>query len=166
MAYKDKSELARLFSPPDFRQDLDRHFQGNFSLHFHFAPPLLARRDPATGRPRKITLGPRTATLLRWLAKGKVLRDTPLDVFGYTEERRMERRLWRDYLALLKHLAQHLDAGQYPAALELADLPQQLRGFGPVKMAAAVHYRQRFAELSAQLTQSVAPANNLTAQRL
>lgn len=166
MAYKDEYEVARLFSHPDFRQDLERQFQGDFSLRFHFAPPLLARRDPATGRPRKITLGPRTATLLRWLAKGKVLRDTPLDVFGYTEERRMERRLWRDYLALLKHLAQHLDAGQYPAALELADLPQQLRGFGPVKMAAAVHYRQRFAELSAQLTQSVAPANNLTAQRL
>src|SRR5690606_22421538 len=107
MAYKDEYEVARLFSHPDFRQDLERQFQGDFSLRLHFAPPLLARRDPATGRPRKITPGPRTASVLRWLAKGKVLRDTPLDVFGYTEERRMERRLWRDYLALLKHLAQH-----------------------------------------------------------
>lgn len=71
MAYKDEYEVARLFSAPAFRQDLEQQFEGDFSLRFHFAPPLLARRDPSTGRPRKITLGPRTATLLRWMAKEK-----------------------------------------------------------------------------------------------
>ncbi|MCH4224588.1 MAG: pyruvate ferredoxin oxidoreductase, partial [Alcaligenes faecalis] len=151
MAYKDEYEVARLFSSPAFRQDLEQQFEGDFSLRFHFAPPLLARRDPATGRPRKITLGPRTATLLRWMAKGKGLRNTPLDPFGYTHERRMERRFWREYQSLLNSLSKNLDQTNYATALELAELPQQLRGFGPVKMESAKQYEAQFAELTQQL---------------
>jgi indolepyruvate ferredoxin oxidoreductase len=151
MAYKDEYEVARLFSSPAFRQDLEQQFEGDFSLRFHFAPPLLARRDPTTGRPRKITLGPRTATLLRWMAKGKGLRNTVLDPFGYTHERRMERRFWREYQNLLNNLSKNLDQANYATALELAELPQQLRGFGPVKMESAKKYEARFAELSQQL---------------
>lgn len=151
MAYKDEYEVARLFSSPAFRQDLEQQFEGDFSLRFHFAPPLLARRDPFTGRPRKITLGPRTATLLRWMAKGKGLRNTVLDPFGYTHERRMERRFWREYQSLLNSLSKNLNQANYATALELAELPQQLRGFGPVKMESAKKYEARFAELSQQL---------------
>ncbi|MEB2399467.1 MAG: indolepyruvate ferredoxin oxidoreductase family protein [Alcaligenaceae bacterium] len=160
MAYKDEYEVARLFSNGDFRRELREKFEGDFSLRFHLAPPLLARRDPRTGIPRKMTFGPGTERLFRLLAHGKVLRGTWLDPFSYTAERKMERRLVREYQAALRTMTDRLDEQNFQLALELADLPQKVRGFGHVKQANVEIYQQRLAQLLAALDGAVMKTHN------
>ena len=92
MAYKDEYEVARLYTESGFFERIGREFEGDYKLHFHLAPPLLAKRD-AKGHLLKKSYGPWVATAFRWLAKGKRLRGSPFDIFGYTEERRTERAL-------------------------------------------------------------------------
>lgn len=147
MAYKDEYEVARLFSDPAFRASLESQFEGDIRLSFHLAPPLLARRDPQTGIPRKVEFGPWMETVFRVMAHGKHLRGTWLDAFSYTRERRMERRLIRDYTRALNIVATHLNEQSYPVALELAGLPDKIRGFGHVKERAVHVFDQRLAEL-------------------
>lgn len=134
MTYKDEYEVARLFSNGDFRRQLADEFEGEYSLQFHLAPPLLARRDPRTGIPRKVTFGPWLEKSFAALAHGKHLRGSWLDVFGYTHERRTERRLVRDYSEALLTMSEQLSAHNFGAALELAELPMQIRGFGHIKL--------------------------------
>ncbi len=161
MAYKDEYEVARLFTNGDFRQELREKFEGNFTLRFHLAPPLLARRDPLTGVPRKITLGPGTEKIFRLLARCKAVRGSWLDVFSYTAERRMERRLIRDYRQAVLGMLGHLNPGNFPIALELAELPQMVRGFGHIKAANAASYQQKLEALQARMTGPVMNANNI-----
>ena len=97
------------------------------------SPPLLARRDPVTGHLRKREFGPWVLPAFRLLAKLRSLRGTPLDIFGYTAERRQERADIADYLALLDEVLPKLAEDNYPLVAELAALPLQLRGFGHVK---------------------------------
>jgi indolepyruvate ferredoxin oxidoreductase len=133
MAYKDEYEVARLYGDGTFLQKLQRQFAGDFTLEYHLAPPLLARRDPATGELQKRAFGPwmrHVFKLLTWL---RPLRGTALDVFGYTKERRMERRLIADYEALIAELAASLNPGNHALAIELASLPAKMRGFGHIK---------------------------------
>jgi len=133
MAYKDEYEVARLYTDGAFLQKLQRQFEGDVALEYHLAPPLLARRDPSTGEPQKRAFGPwmrHVFKLLTWL---RPLRGTVLDVFGYTTERRMERRLIADYEALIGELAASLNPGNHALAIELASLPAKMRGFGHIK---------------------------------
>lgn len=149
MAYKDEYEVARLFTNGDFRKELSEQFEGDFSLQFHMAPPLLARHDPHTGIPRKITLGPSTEKVLQLLAKAKFLRGTWLDVFSYTTERKLERQLIRDYIKALKNMSLQLNEQNYPVALQLADLPLTVRGYGHIKLANIATYQISLAQLQA-----------------
>src|SRR5690606_28585613 len=96
MAYKDEYEVARLYANGEFRKRLEQQFEGDFKLHFHLAPPLLAKKD-AEGRLLKREYGPWVFTAFRVLAKLRGLRGTPLDVFGHTAERRGERALIAAY---------------------------------------------------------------------
>jgi len=133
MAYKDEYEVARLYTDGAFIKKLQRQFDGDFTLDYHLAPPLLARRDPATGEPKKRAFGPwmrHVFKLLTWL---RPLRGTALDIFGYTQERRMERRLIADYEAILRELSASLAPENHALAIELASLPAKMRGFGHVK---------------------------------
>jgi indolepyruvate ferredoxin oxidoreductase len=133
MAYKDEYEVARLYTDGAFIKKLQRQFDGDFTLDYHLAPPLLARRDPATGEPKKRAFGPwmhHVIKLLTWL---RPLRGTALDIFGYTRERRMERRLIADYEALIRELSVSLGAENHALAIEIASLPAKMRGFGHVK---------------------------------
>ncbi|MBP6020777.1 MAG: indolepyruvate ferredoxin oxidoreductase family protein [Burkholderiaceae bacterium] len=161
MAYKDEYEIARLFTNGDFRKELSQQFQGDFSLQFHMAPPLLARRDPQTGIPRKITLGPSTEKLLRVLARGKFLRGTWLDVFSYTAERKLERQLIRDYTKTLKAIARQLNEQNYAMALKLADLPQTVRGYGHIKLANITSYQTSLAQLQEAFIAAKEPNTSL-----
>ena len=104
MAYKDEYEVARLYTEGTFAKALEEAFEGDVRLSFHMAPPLLARRDPVTGHPRKRHFGPWMLPLMRLLARAKRLRGTAFDVFGRTAERRMERRMMADYESLLDRL--------------------------------------------------------------
>ncbi|MES2128170.1 MAG: indolepyruvate ferredoxin oxidoreductase family protein [Pseudomonadota bacterium] len=135
MAYKDEYEVARLHSDSAFRAQVDAQFGGDFKLEFHLAPPLLARKKPGSEVPQKMKFGAWIVPAFRILAPLKVLRGTPLDIFGYTSERRRE-RAWRDsYFELVEQIVATLDAGNRATLLKRAQLPEQVRGYGHVKRA-------------------------------
>jgi indolepyruvate ferredoxin oxidoreductase len=133
MAYKDEYEIARLYADTEFRTRIADRFEGDYRLHFHLAPPLLADRDPATGHLQKRTYGPWMLAAFRLLARLRGLRGTPFDIFGRTAERRTERRLISEYEAVLGEIATGLSPQNHAITLELAALPLEIRGFGHVK---------------------------------
>jgi indolepyruvate ferredoxin oxidoreductase len=133
MAYKDEYEVARLYTDGAFIKKLQQQFDGDFTLDYHLAPPLLARRDPATGEPKKRAFGPWMRHVFRLLTWLRPLRGTVLDIFGYTQERRMERRLVADYEAVLRELSTSLSPDNHALAIEIASLPAKMRGFGHIK---------------------------------
>ena len=135
MAYKDEYEVARLYTDGSFEAQLREAFEGDFRIQFHMAPPLIARRDPDTGELRKQAYGPWMLPVLRWLARLKWLRGTSLDPFGYSEERRVERALIERYEAVVEELIQGLDHDNHALAIEIASLPEHVRGYGHVKLA-------------------------------
>jgi indolepyruvate ferredoxin oxidoreductase len=151
MAYKDEYEVARLYTDGTFLRQLAETFEGGgLRLRFHMAPPVLARRDKATGRPRKSTFGPWMMPAFRVLARLKVLRGTPLDPFGYTADRRTERKLIADYAATVTGLLPRLMPANYELAVSLAALPAKIRGYGPVKEGSIVTARREEAALLAR----------------
>ncbi len=135
MATKDEYEVARLYTRTDFVAGLRAGFEGKPRLRFHLAPPLLARRG-ADGEPRKMAFGEWIVPLFALLARLKILRGTWLDPFGHTAERRAERRLLTEYETMLDRLPHDLSPTSLPDAIELASLPEKIRGFGHVKLAA------------------------------
>ena len=133
MAIKDEYEVARLYADPEFRRKLDELFEGDFQLNVHLAPPLLARPDPTTGQVAKRSFGPWIFTAFKWLARARRWRGTRWDVFGRSEERRLERQLLADYEADLAGLLPRLNADTLEDAIALSALPEAIRGFGHVK---------------------------------
>ena len=132
MAYKDEYEVARLHSDPSFHARLAQQFEGDFKLKVHLAPPLIAKKNQR-GELIKQPFGPFMFTVFRLLAKFKGLRGTALDIFGRTEERRSERALIAEYRADIEALLGGLQAFNHDVAVDLARLPEQIKGFGHVK---------------------------------
>jgi indolepyruvate ferredoxin oxidoreductase len=151
LAIKDEYEVARLHSDPAFRQKIAAQFEGDYTLNFHLAPPLLARPDPVTGKVRKISFGPWMLRAFGVLARLKFLRGTALDVFGRTEERQMERALITEYETLVDELLSRLAADNHALAVELASLPEEIRGYGHVKARHVAAARTKQAALLARL---------------
>jgi len=133
MAYKDEYEVARLHSDPAFMQRIEGMFEGAYKLKFHLAPPIFNKPDPVTGEAKKSEFGPWMRIAFRILAKLKILRGTALDIFGRTEERRTERRLIGEYEATVAELLERLDRENHALAVEIASVPEQIRGYGHVK---------------------------------
>jgi indolepyruvate ferredoxin oxidoreductase len=133
MAFKDEYEVARLYADASFMRQLHNEFDGNMRLEFHLAPPLFAPRDRVTGLPRKLSFGAWMLPVFRTLAKLKFLRGTAFDPFGYTRERKMERRLVDDYEAMLSEIISKLGSDNHHLATGLAAIPEKIRGFGHVK---------------------------------
>jgi len=157
MAYKDEYEVARLYTDGTFAAALAAQFDGAGRVTLHLAPPLLAKIDAATGRPKKIAFGPWILPLLRQLARLKRLRGTGWDVFGRSAERRMERQLIVDYELLLAEVARDLRPDTHAAAVALLGVAREITGFGPVKLASAATAKRREAELLARF-RATAPA--------
>lgn len=141
MAYKDEYEVARLYTNGDFQRQLREQFEGDYTLQFHMAPPVLARKDPQTGIPRKIALGPVMMPLMGVLARCKRLRGTWLDPFGHNAERRLERALIAQYRETIDSLLAHVSPINLTHAIKIAVLPDVVRGFGHVKMANAEKFQ-------------------------
>ena len=134
MATKDEYEVARLYTDGNFRKQVAAELGGeSLRFEFHLAPPLLAKADPATGEPRKMSFGPWMMSAFALLAKLKFLRGTAFDIFGYSEERRTERKLVEDYIAMLDEVLGKLTSDNHALAVGLAAIPEKIRGFGPVK---------------------------------
>jgi len=151
MSYKDEYEVARLYSKPEFIAELRQQFEGDYKLRFHLAPPFLARPRAGNAVPRKIAFGPWMMHVFAVLARMRVLRGTALDPFGYTDERRLERRLIDDYKALVDRILSGLSPATLDAAVQLARLPEKVRGFGHVKQASVEHAKREEQQLLLQL---------------
>ncbi|WP_372875357.1 indolepyruvate ferredoxin oxidoreductase family protein [Pseudomonas sp.] len=151
LAYKDEYEVARLYSDGLFVQQLEAQFQGDYRLEFHLAPSWLAKPDPSTGQPRKRRFGPWMLKAFGLLAKFKALRGTPLDLFGYSAERKLELQLIEDYERSVDYLLEQLNAGNYRSAVALAELPEQIRGYGHVKEQSLIKVREQERQLKARL---------------
>ena len=149
MSYKDEYEVARLYTNGDFQKRLREQFEGNYKLSFNLSPPVLNPRDKATGRPRKVEFGPWMLTVFRVLAKLKGLRGTAFDVFGYTAERRMERRLVDDYRKTIEGVLPVLNAGNAELVAKIAALPDMIKGYGYVKDDNFAKYQAELARLLA-----------------
>jgi indolepyruvate ferredoxin oxidoreductase len=133
MAYKDEYEVARLYSNGEFIKKLEKQFQGNYKLQFHLAPPILSKKD-AEGKLIKKVFPQWTMLLFGVLAKLRFLRGSIFDVFGYTQERQLERQLIDEYKNTINELLEKLDDNNYEFAMEIAALPEYIRGFGHVKL--------------------------------
>lgn len=132
MAYKDEYEVARLYTSGDFLKQVQQKFDGDYKVRFHLAPPLFAKRDEH-GQLQKKEYGPWMFKAFGLLAKLKFLRGGRFDVFGYTEERCGERQLIADYERTMHELLAALDANRLPLAVEIASIPEHIRGYGHVK---------------------------------
>ncbi len=147
MAYKDEYEVARLYTDGNFLKKLRHQFEGNFRVSFHLAPPGLAPRDPTTGHLRKREFGPWMFQVFKLLARLKFLRGTTLDPFGRSAERRQERQLVGDYEMTIGALAAGLLPENHGLAIEIAQLPADIRGFGHIKEQAILAAKRRQNEL-------------------
>jgi indolepyruvate ferredoxin oxidoreductase len=134
MAYKDEYEVARLYTDGTFAKQVASTFEGDkLRFEFHLAPPLLAKTDKSTGELKKASFGPWIFTAFNVLKRFRFLRGTPLDPFGYTQERRTERKLIADYEAILGEIMSRLTPANHAIAVGLAAIPEKIRGYGHVK---------------------------------
>ena len=150
MAYKDEYEVARLQSNGEFAKKVSEMFEGDYKLVFHLAPPMLAKADPQTGEPVKMRFGSWMMPAFQILAKLKGLRGTAFDLFGHTEERRMERQLVEDYEATVSDLISSLTRDNHAVAVEIASLPESIRGYGHIKAKAMLDARSKLDTLLAR----------------
>ena len=154
LAYKDEYEVARLYTNGDYIGALRKQFDGDYTLHFHMAPPLFEKTDPATGRPMKRSFGPWMMGALYVLAKFRFLRGTPIDPFAYSKDRREERVLIAEYEALVDAVLSSVSKENMVACVELLSTPDDIRGYGPVKAENIRKARQKQKELLAGLSPS------------
>jgi indolepyruvate ferredoxin oxidoreductase len=146
LSYKDEYEVARLALTS--REKAQAQFDGDLKLTFHLAPPMLSKIGP-DGRPMKREFGAWMERPFRLLARMKRLRGTPFDPFGYTAERKMERALIKQYEKDMAEVLPKFTADTREAVIALAELPLQIRGFGPVKQANEAKAAKRREELLA-----------------
>lgn len=151
MAYKDEYEVARLHSSQAFRQRLEQTFEPGGKLSFYLAPPLLSKIDPVTREPRKKRFGAWMMHGFAVLAKLKGLRGTAFDPFGYLEERRVERQLIDDYRHSIEETVNLLSSATYETAVAIASIPEDIKGYGPIKDRSLVTARQRWRELEQEM---------------
>ncbi len=148
LSYKDEYEVSRLLTQT--RAKAQAAFDGDLRLTYHMAPPVLTKIG-ADGRPVKRRFGALMERAFPLLARLKGLRGTAFDPFGRSAERQMERALIAQYEADMDTLLAHLADHSRDAAIALAELPLDIRGFGPVKDANAAKAEKRREELLAVL---------------
>jgi indolepyruvate ferredoxin oxidoreductase len=149
MAYKDEYEVARLHTDPAFHEKLAAEFEPGFKLAFNLAPPIMARPDPVSGEPTKRRFGQWMIPVFKLLRAMRTLRGTPLDIFGYFPERKLERSLIADYEARMRDVFARLTSANYDLAVEIASIPERIRGYGYIKRRHLEEVKPKQAELLA-----------------
>lgn len=150
MAYKDEYEVARMFSCEKFKKQIETEFEGDYSLNFHLAAPLVSRKNSETGHLIKRRYPAFTLKVFSLLAKLKFIRGSRWDIFSYTEERKKERQLPEKYRALITALCESPKPEAYDVLVELAALPQIIRGYGHVKERNIEKYEEKLADICAR----------------
>jgi indolepyruvate ferredoxin oxidoreductase len=151
MAYKDEYEVARLHTQSTFLDRIKDSFEGDFKLHYHLAPPLLARHN-TKGELVKQKFGPGTLVAFKVLTRLRGLRGTVFDVFGYTEERQTERALIGEYMQHIEGVISGLNADTHAHAVAVAQVPENIKGFGHVKARNLKAARALWASLGGTVT--------------
>lgn len=155
LAVKDEYEVARLHTHPEFFRQLADTFEGDYRLRFHLAPAWLARPDPKTGQIKKIELGSWILPPMRLLASLRHWRGTFLDPFRYAAEHRLTQRLQAEYEEDIDLILTRLNPDTLPfllpTALQLAALPEQIRGYGAIRQRNADHAKRQRQQLRTQL---------------
>jgi indolepyruvate ferredoxin oxidoreductase len=164
LAYKDEYEVARLFTDGRFEKQLRDQFEGEFKFNFNLAPPILGGGLDAQGRPKKREFGAWMMSAFKVLAKFRVLRGTPLDVFGYNADRKLERDLIAGYEKDVETVLSLLSPLNHDIAVELLSLPDRIRGYGPVKEKAVKEAKVRYAQLAADLANPPPAPRQLAAE--
>jgi indolepyruvate ferredoxin oxidoreductase len=150
LAYKDEYEVARLYTDGSFRRQLDRELSGNYRIELNLAPQVFNARDKRTNRARKRTFGPWIFPVLGVMARGKRLRGTAFDPFGRTSHRRLERELITWYEQLVDELAAGLTPANHDLAVEIASIPESIRGYDTVKEESVAKARENYEVLMEQ----------------
>ncbi|MGI8895181.1 MAG: indolepyruvate ferredoxin oxidoreductase family protein, partial [Casimicrobiaceae bacterium] len=150
LAIKDEYEVARLYAESGFAQRVAAQFEGDYKLTFHLAPPVFNKPDQVTGVPRKTTYGPWMLKAFGLLAKMRRFRGSAFDIFGRTAERKMERALVGEYEAIINEIMAQLTPLNHAVAVDLASVPEYIRGYGHVKAAHRKTAKTREAALLAQ----------------
>ena len=157
MAYKDEYEVARLHTDTAFLNKVNAMFEGDFKINYHLAPPMIAKKNDK-GELQKRPFGPWLFTGFKVLAKLKGLRGTVFDVFGNTQERKMERALIGEYTASIDLLLKTLNAGNHATAVDVARIPELIKGYGDVKERHLKIARLQWAGLMKNFLNPVSPA--------
>ncbi|UWS79014.1 indolepyruvate ferredoxin oxidoreductase family protein [Phaeobacter sp. G2] len=151
MAYKDEFEVARLMTGDGFKDQIAQEFEGDYSVNYHLAPPLLSRKKDARGRPLKKSFGPWLRPALSVLSRARVLRASRLNPFGYHEEARLHRSLLAWYEAALDRVAASYSSDKHQDCLQILEAPMEIRGYGPVRLEAAHKHRANATRLLEKL---------------
>lgn len=154
LAYKDEYEVARLYGSDEYRKSLQAQFQGKYKLEFHLAPPLIAPIDKHSGLPRKMKFGGWILPVFKLLARFRFLRGSRLDPFGYTADRKLERKLIQEYEQLVDELLPQLNSGNYVQIADILSLSEKIRGFGHIKARSAKDAAAELERLMALLNKS------------
>jgi indolepyruvate ferredoxin oxidoreductase len=157
LAYKDEYEVARLYTDGKFEKQIRDQFDGDFKISFNLAPPLLGGGLDAAGRPLKRQFGAWMWPLFRLLARMRVLRGTPLDIFGHSADRKLERDLIAGYEKDVATVLGLLSPATLETSVELLSLPDRIRGYGPVKQKSVDQAKIRYAELARDLVNPPPP---------
>ncbi|MDO9483527.1 MAG: indolepyruvate ferredoxin oxidoreductase family protein, partial [Hydrogenophaga sp.] len=160
--YKDEYEVARLHTDRSFHDKVGAMFDGNFKLNYHLAPPMIAKTNDK-GELQKQTFGPWMLTAFRLLARFKGLRGSALDPFGRTDERKMERALIVQYEDSIEEILHGLNAGNHAAAVDVARIPELIKGYGHVKARHLVMAQQQWTAALAAFRQPPADRPQLAA---
>ena len=155
LAVKDEYEVMRLWASEAFKRQVETEFEGDYKLQFHLAPQLFFPRDPTTGRAKKLTIDRRIMKLLTQLRHLKFLRHTPLDLFNKTAHRRREWALVAEYEHVVDELLRGLSPQNLDLAVQIAEIPEQIRGFDTVKDAQAATAKEKEAQLLDAFRKSV-----------
>jgi indolepyruvate ferredoxin oxidoreductase len=151
LAYKDEYEVARLYTDGRFADNMRKQFEGDFKISFNLAPPILSSGVDASGRPKKRVFGAWMMPVFRTMAKFRFLRGTLFDPFSYSEDRKLERNLIKGYEQDVVTAVKLLSPKTHDIAVELLSLPDQIRGYGPVKEASVAKAKARYEQLAKEL---------------
>jgi indolepyruvate ferredoxin oxidoreductase len=158
LAIKDEYEVARLYAETDFVERVASQFEGDYKLNFHLAPPTLNKADAKTGVAKKTKYGPWMMSAFRVLAKLRRFRGTGFDFFARSPERKMERALIGDYEAVIAEILERLTPQNYQIAVDLASIPEHIRGYGYIKERHVKDAKVREKALLAQLRDMKSPS--------